>query len=174
MMKIAQVRQSPAFPRSGRFIGPDGDRRYPYGSGATPEQRLVTHSPDLESRILLVEDEPTTRKILTYMLRGEGYQMDSVGSAGAARTCLESIRYAVVISDWLLLDGSGIDVADAAADLGSKTLIISDFLSTLPGGAAERHDLLTKRLDPTLIVAAVRRAIADLQPDSQDRASQAG
>lgn len=112
-----------------------------------------------ETRILLVEDDPTTREILTELLRREGYEIDSVASVGAGTTCLQSIRYALVISDWLLPDGSGIDVADLAAQQGSKTLILSDYLFQLPGRAAERHQLLTKRLDPAMIVAAVRRAI---------------
>src|ERR1700740_301698 len=113
--------------------------------------------PDL--RILVVEDEATTREILTELLRGSGYQVDSVATAGAATTCLGSIGYALVICDWLLPDGNGIDVADQAAQLGSKTLIVSDYLFRLPGGAADRHELLTKRFDPAVILAAVHRAI---------------
>jgi len=66
-----------------------------------------------EKHILLVEDEAIFREILTYFLRGKGYVVDAVGSAGAAITCLESARYALVISDWLLPDGNGVDVADA-------------------------------------------------------------
>jgi DNA-binding response OmpR family regulator len=113
----------------------------------------------LERRILLVEDEATTREILTYALRGEGYVVDAVVSAGAATLCLESTPYAVVIADWLLPDGNGADVADAAAKLGAKTFIISGYIRGLPDDAAARHELLTKRVGPTEIVAAVRQAI---------------
>ena len=111
----------------------------------------------LEKRILLVEDEPTTREILTDLLRGDGYDVDSVATAGAATTCLQSIHYALVLADWVLPDG--VDVADAAAQLGSKTLIVSGHLADLPAGVADRHDLMSKQLGHTEIVAAVRRAI---------------
>ena len=55
-----------------------------------------------ENRILLVEDEPTTREIVTHVLREAGYAVDTVGSAGAATTCLETVPYALVITDWFL------------------------------------------------------------------------
>ena len=112
-----------------------------------------------EKRILLVEDEATTREILTDVLRGEGYEVDSVATAGAATTCLQSINYALVLADWVLPDGDGVDVADAAAQLGSKTLIVSGHLADLPAGVADRHDLMSKQLGHSEIVAAVMRAI---------------
>ena len=48
-----------------------------------------------DNRILLVEDEPTSLEILTHVLREAGYAMDTVGSAGAATTCLETVSYAL-------------------------------------------------------------------------------
>jgi DNA-binding response OmpR family regulator len=112
-----------------------------------------------ENRILLVEDEATTREIITEVLRAKGYNVDSVATAGAATTCLESISYALVIADWVLPDGDGIDVADAAAQLGSKTVVISGHASGFPAGVAERHQLFAKPLSPADIVAAVQGAI---------------
>jgi DNA-binding NtrC family response regulator len=120
-----------------------------------------------EKHILLVEDEATFREILTYFLRGKGYVVDAVGSAGAAITCLESVRYALVISDWLLPDGNGVDVADAAVKRGAKTLIVSGLLFRLPGGAAMRHELLLKHLGPTQVSAAVQRAIGSPMAEAQ-------
>jgi CheY-like chemotaxis protein len=120
-----------------------------------------------EKHILLVEDEATFREILTYFLRGKGYVVDAVGSAGAAITCLESVRYALVISDWLLPDGNGVDIADAAVKRGAKTLIVSGLLFPLPGGAAMRHELLLKHLGPTQVLAAVQRAIGSPMAEAQ-------
>ena len=112
-----------------------------------------------ENRILLVEDEPTTREILTYVLREAGYILDTVGSAGAATSCLEMVAYALVIADWFLPDRSGVEVADAAAKLGAKTIVISDLVFQLPGKGAGGHELLLKRVGPTEILAAVQRMI---------------
>src|ERR1051325_9692017 len=98
-----------------------------------------------EKLILLVEDEATTRAILTEVLRGEGYAVDSVATAAAATTCLRTIFYELVVADWVLPDGDGVDIADTAAQLGSKTLIVTGHLSDLPPGVADRHQLTSKR-----------------------------
>ena len=112
-----------------------------------------------EQRILLVEDEATTREILTEFLRREGYAVDSVATAGAASTCLDSIPYELVIADWVLPDGDGTDVADAAAQLGAKTLIVTGYRSDLPAGAGDRHLVIWKGLGYSEIMAAVRRVL---------------
>ena len=112
-----------------------------------------------ETRILLIEDEPTTWEILTHVLRENGYIVDAVGSAGAATTCLDAIPYVLVITDLFLPDGDGVELADAAGERGCKTLIISDLVFQLPKRAASRHALLSKRVGAGEIVAAVQRTI---------------
>ena len=111
------------------------------------------------NRILLIEDEATTRELLTHVLRGEGYTVDAADTAATAATQLESGPYTLVIADWLLPDGNGIDLADRAAKLGSKTIVFSEHLFRLPPGAADRHQLMMKPVRPHEMVAAVRRAI---------------
>src|SRR5260370_41833356 len=88
-----------------------------------------------EKRILLIEGEATTRQILTEVLRGEGYKVDSVATAGAATTCLESIRYALVVADWVLPDGDGTDVADTAAQLWFQDAYRHRLFIRIAGGA---------------------------------------
>ena len=111
-----------------------------------------------EKRILVVEDEATTRVILAYALRSEGYVVDTVVGAAAAAKRLEApLPYELVVTDWLLPDGSGTEVADTAVTLGTKALIISGALRRLPDGADKRHELLPKSLGPAEIVAAVVR-----------------
>jgi CheY-like chemotaxis protein len=110
-------------------------------------------------RILLVEDEPTTREILAEVLRGEGYTVDTVAGVSAANVCLGSLEYELVVADWLLPDGDGVAVADRAAALGVKTLIVSGVISELPGDAHLRHRLITKSLGPMAVVTAVRATI---------------
>jgi DNA-binding response OmpR family regulator len=117
-----------------------------------------------EDRILLIEDEATSRELLTYVLEGEGFAVDAVENAAAAAARLQSTQYAVVIADWLLPDGNGIDIADRAKELGAKTFIVSGYLIGLPAGARDRHVLFRKPVRPEELAAAVRDAI---QPTTQ-------
>ena len=95
----------------------------------------------------------------------EGYVIDSVATAAAATTCLEAIFYELVVADWRLPDGDGVTVADTAAQLGSKTLIVTGHLSDLPPGVADRHQLRSKKAGHADILAAVREAIGS--PDEK-------
>lgn len=117
-----------------------------------------------ENHILLVEDEATSREILTEALRATGYDVHSVATAGAATTCLQSIPYALLIADWVLPDGDGIHIADTAAQLGSKTMIVSGYISNLPAGAAQRHQLFAKPIMAAALIEAVRTAIGEPGP----------
>lgn len=127
--------------------------------------KLLDIAPSMpENRILLVEDEATSREILTEVLRTAGYDVHSVATAGAATTCLQSIPYALLIADWVLPDGDGIHIADTAAQLGSKTMIVSGYVSNLPAGAAQRHQLFAKPITAAALIAAVRTAIGEPKP----------
>jgi DNA-binding response OmpR family regulator len=114
-----------------------------------------------ENRILLIEDEATTREIVTELLRREGYAIDSVATAGAATICLQTIRYALVIADWVLPDGDGVDIADSAAHLGAQTLIVTGHAPNLPEGVVRRHRTLAKPLDLQDVLTVVRAAIGN-------------
>jgi CheY-like chemotaxis protein len=128
-----------------------------------------------EKRILLIEDEATTRAILTGVLREEGYAVDSVATAAAATTCLGTISYEVVVADWVLPDGDGADIADMAAQLGSKTLIVTGHLSDLPPGVADRHQLRSKQAGYAEILSAVRQLVGSPgEKPSCERMAEAG
>jgi CheY-like chemotaxis protein len=76
------------------------------------------------ARILLIEDEATSREILQYVLSEAGYPVDAASTAVAAHTLLDLTTYRLVIADWQLPDGDGIYIADRALALGAWTMII--------------------------------------------------
>src|ERR1700693_317079 len=114
-----------------------------------------------KARILLIEDEATSREILHFVLSEAGYAVDVAATAAAAHAYLGSALYGLVIADWLLPDGDGIYLADRAAGLGSQTLIITGHLSDLPAGTAKRHHLLIKPVKAAELLEVVRAMIGE-------------
>jgi len=111
------------------------------------------------ARILLVEDEPDIGEVLDMALSGEGYIVDLVTTATEALSRLRAIKYELVISDWRLPDGGdGMLVVGKAADLGSKTMVMSGYLFQL-GEPDKRHEYLMKPLRPSELVKAVKQMI---------------
>lgn len=119
-------------------------------------------------RILLVEDERELREVLALGLRRAGYTVDAAGTAAEARQLIEGHSYVLLVADWLLPDGNGIDLADRALEHGAKTLIISGYLFGLPAGAARRHFLLRKPFSIDDLVIAVQNRIKT--PKSKSKA----
>jgi DNA-binding response OmpR family regulator len=110
-------------------------------------------------RILLVEDDPDIHELLAHVLYDAGYLVDVAPTAAKAWQCLDAESYTLVIADWRLPDGDGTVIAEAAADLGAKTFIMSGYLFSMPGGRSERHDTLMKPIRPSELIAAVERSI---------------
>ena len=107
-------------------------------------------------QILLVEDERELREVLALGLRRARYAVDVAATVTEARQLIEVHSYALVITDWMLPDGNGIDLADRALEHHAKTLIISGYLFGLPAGAARRHRLLRKPFSIEDLAAAVQ------------------
>ena len=114
-----------------------------------------------EKSILLVEDERELRDTLALGLRRAGYMVDLAATAADAQQLLDQKQYALVIADWRLPDGNGIDLADRAVKLRAQTIIVSGYLFNLPAGAADRHGLLTKPITIYNLVAAVQQRIGN-------------
>src|SRR5436305_6437948 len=115
------------------------------------------------ARILLIEDEATSREILELVLSGAGYTVDTAATAAVAHSQLSSTRYALVIADWLLPDGDGIYIAERAGEICARTLIVTGHVSDLPPGTATRHHLLMKPTKPSQLIALVRALIGEPQ-----------
>jgi two-component system phosphate regulon response regulator PhoB len=61
-------------------------------------------------RVLLVDDEPDLRQLVTFNLRDAGFEVDAVGSGQAGLALAQRIRPAVIVLDLMLPDVSGMEV----------------------------------------------------------------
>jgi len=84
----------------------------------------TTDPPTGASRILVVEDDPSTSEMLCDWLVGEGHTVDSVDTVAAARQYLEHRAPELVLLDLGLPDESGLDFLPELKDSGELVSVI--------------------------------------------------
>ena len=68
-------------------------------------------------RILVVDDEPATLRIMALMLRGEGHEVETAGTVAEAVRVFEGGDFDLIISDIGLPDATGLDLMRRAVAL---------------------------------------------------------
>ena len=75
-------------------------------------------------RILIIEDEVTLSRTLSEGLKEYGYQNDVAENLNDGRYFLDIRNYNLVLLDWMLPDGNGIDLISEIKERSPKTAII--------------------------------------------------
>ena len=119
--------------------------------------------PTASERILLVDDEPDLRQLVTFNLRDAGFDVDAVGSGQAGLALAAKIRPAVIVLDLMLPDLSGMEVcrllrADSVlADVAVLMLTArSDEYDRLLGFEVGADDYVVKPFSVRELVMRVR------------------
>src|SRR5580704_6699344 len=84
-------------------------------------------SPAPTERILLVDDEPDLRQLVTFNLREAGFEVDAVGSGQAGLALAGKLRPAVIVLDLMLPDVPGTEICRqlrADAVLGDSGILM--------------------------------------------------
>jgi DNA-binding NtrC family response regulator len=115
------------------------------------------------NRILLVEDDADVRLLLEHVLLGAGYQVDSADTVDSACALLDTHTYDLVLADGRLEDGTGMMVAEKAAETGTKSLIITGYAFELPKEQLGRYEFLLKPVRPSELLEAVERVLDPAQ-----------
>jgi two-component system, NtrC family, response regulator PilR len=121
-------------------------------------------SPASPTRILVVDDEPSLRDLLTIMLRKEGYEVTTAESRAQAAEKLSRTPVAMVITDLKLPDGDGIELLRHVKAVAPETIVIviTAYGSAQTAVAALRlgaHDYLVKPFDVDELKIVVRGAL---------------
>jgi DNA-binding NtrC family response regulator len=121
-------------------------------------------------RALLVDDEESSLAAMAELIDREGFVTTTATKLADARARLEESSPDVVLTDLMLPDGSGLELAEAAAEVGAQVVLITGHASVETAVEALRRgatDYLTKPVDvPRLkvILANVART-RELQAD---------
>ncbi|AUX33411.1 MULTISPECIES: sigma-54 dependent transcriptional regulator [Sorangium] len=122
--------------------------------------------PPTATRVLVVDDEPGLRQVLSIAFRRQGYEVALAPGAGAA---LEAIRqnpqpFPLILTDLVMPDGSGIEVLAAAKARSSATEVIvmtahSTVESALDAMRRGAYDFVTKPFSPAEVIALAAKAL---------------
>jgi DNA-binding NtrC family response regulator len=115
------------------------------------------------ARILIVDDEPSMRRVLATILKPEEHEPVEADSVQAARAALASGTFDVLLIDQKLPDGEGLSLLVAAreADPSVSVILVTAYATVELAVSAMRCgavDVVTKPFVPENIVAVVRRA----------------
>ena len=125
---------------------------------------LLELLPDMRPRILIVEDDPTTREALRRVLELEGCELDMVADGEKAVGALANRKYDVIILDIALPKMSGTDVMEYIASTSPRMLESIVVVTGLEGSEIRKLfpticETLSKPVLPTRLIASVRRCL---------------
>jgi DNA-binding response OmpR family regulator len=107
-----------------------------------------------------MEDESSTRELICDALLSANYVVDAVATVADAKNYAVSIHYDLLVFDWQLPDGSGVELCSWLREQGQNTPVlmltarsnIGDKVTGLDSGA---DDYLTKPFDQRELLARV-------------------
>ena len=116
-------------------------------------------------RILLAEDEEAMRTYLTRALEKAGYAVDSVDCGTAALPLLESAEYDLLLSDIVMPEMDGIELAQMCNEISpdTKVMFITGFAAVSLKACTDQPQarVLSKPFHLRDLVLEVDRVFAD-------------
>jgi two-component system phosphate regulon response regulator PhoB len=124
-----------------------------------------------ETRILVVEDEPSIRDLIAFGLRRAGFQVVAAEHSQAALAAMGDRRPDLILMDWMLPDMSGLELTrQLRRDANTRDIPIimltaraeeTDKVTGLEGGA---DDYLTKPFSARELIARIQAVLRRSAP----------
>lgn len=115
----------------------------------------------MEQTILLLEDDADLIDGLTYSLQREGYAVEVAQTVKAARACLETKTYSLLLLDVTLPDGNGMDVCRFVRERDKRVPILfltamDEEVNVIRGLDSGADDYITKPFKLGELCARIR------------------
>lgn len=116
------------------------------------------------AKILLVEDDITFSQLLQGFLQKHGHTVDAVHNLKSGIACINERTYDLLLLDYRLPDGTGLEVLDKAHEKGTKTPAIimtsfSDIRTAVRAIQAGAFDYITKPVNPDELMMIMNHAL---------------
>jgi two-component system alkaline phosphatase synthesis response regulator PhoP len=126
----------------------------------------------MNSRILLIEDEPGLVLTVTDLLEVEGYQVESAGDGDAGLAKASAGGFDIIILDVMLPKKTGYDVCRELRQKGVDTAILmltakTQVVDRVVGLKLGADDYLTKPFDPAELLARVEALLRRIQKENR-------
>ncbi len=118
---------------------------------------------DSTQRVLVVDDDPVSRMMLAHIVRNDGYEVAEADSVAAALSELADAPADLVISDYMMPGGSGLDLLDVLPDPTVPFVLLTGVLEADSLGDA-RIDALAAYLTKPFASDDVRELVSRLAP----------
>lgn len=122
------------------------------------------------AKLLVVEDDRALANVICDQLEADGHQVEARHTIAQARIALETVAPELLVLDWNLPDGTGIDLCRGLRTTGNTTLVLmltgnKEMADKEEGFDAGADDYLTKPFDlkelSMRVRALLRRAAAN-------------
>ena len=132
-------------------------------------------------RILVVEDEPAIRELITVSLVAAGYEVDGVADAESAQAAINDALPALLLLDWMLPGQSGLAFARALR-ANPRTRELPIIMVTARGDEADKvagleawvDDYVTKPFSPRELNARIKAVLRRRAPEAAGEPLRAG
>lgn len=123
-----------------------------------------------EFPVLIVDDDPVTRKLISKTLSKEGFEVATADSGPSALKQLEERFFPIILTDWMMPGMSGLELCQSIRETESRGYVFililtsrgaaQDIVSGLQAGA---DDYLTKPFNPAELIARINTVIRILK-----------
>jgi CheY-like chemotaxis protein len=120
------------------------------------------------ARVLIVDDNPTNLKLVTYLVRANGYEVDTAGDATTAMAAIAAHKPQLILMDLQLpgIDGLAL-TRDLKADPATRDIAIIAVTAYAMKGDQDKaleagcDDYVTKPIDTRGLPALIAKYIGD-------------
>ncbi len=134
-----------------------------HATGAMPATDEAGGANQPGNRVLVVDDEPSARHLISLHLRRAGFEVIQAVDGESGLRAVVSESPDIVITDWLMPGMSGLELCKALrkSEIGKKLYLLlvtarEEEDSIVEGFEAGANDYLTKPFNPRILLARVR------------------